>query len=73
MQRGGGVFRNWDDLCSFPYFWKNSLSTFQPMSTVAKRFCSFKPVCDQDSVMEFGFEPVCDQVRAGSNYLDMSR
>ena len=23
--------------------------------------------------MEFGFEPVCDQVRAGSSYLDMSR
>jgi len=21
--------------------------------------------------MEFGFEPVCDQVRAGSKYLDM--
>jgi len=21
--------------------------------------------------MEFGFEPVCDQVRAGSSYLDM--
>ena len=20
--------------------------------------------------MEFGFEPVCDQLRAGSNYLD---
>ena len=29
--------------------------------------------CDQDSVMEFGFEPVCDQVRAGSSYLNMSR
>jgi len=23
--------------------------------------------------MEFGLEPVCDQVRAGSSYLDMSR
>jgi len=23
--------------------------------------------------MEFGFEPVCDQLRAGSSYLDMSR
>ena len=22
--------------------------------------------------MEFGFEPVCDQVRASSSYLDMS-
>jgi len=22
--------------------------------------------------MEFGFEPVCDQVRAGSSYLGMS-
>jgi len=21
--------------------------------------------------MEFGFEPVCDQLRAGSSYLDM--
>ena len=34
-------------------------------------------VCDQlrtsfepDSVMEFGFEPVCNQLRAGSSYLD---
>ena len=34
---------------------------------------SLGPVCDQDSVMEFGFEPVCDQVRPGSSYLDMSR
>ena len=33
----------------------------------------FEPVCDQDSVMEFGFEPVCDQLRAGSSYLNMSR
>jgi len=40
-------------------------------------FCSLH-VCDQlrtclrsDSVMEFGFEPVCDQVRAGSRYLDV--
>jgi len=23
--------------------------------------------------MEFGFEPVCDQVQASSSYLDMSR
>jgi len=23
--------------------------------------------------MEFGFEPVCDQIRAGSSYLDISR
>jgi len=30
-------------------------------------------VCDQDSVREFGFKLVCDQVRAGSSYLDMSR
>ena len=30
-------------------------------------------VCDQDSVMEFGFKPVCNQVRAGSSYVDMSR
>jgi len=44
-----------------------------------RNFCSLQ-VCDQlrtclrpDSVMEFGFEPVCDQVRAGSSYLDMSR
>jgi len=29
---------------------------------------SLGPVCDQDSVMEFGFEPICDQVRAGSSY-----
>ena len=28
------------------------------------------PVCDQDSVMEFGLDLVCDQVRAGSSYLD---
>jgi len=28
---------------------------------------------DRDSVMEFGFESVCDQVRAGSSYLNMSR
>ena len=34
---------------------------------------SFEPVCDQDSVIEFGFEPVCDHLRAGSRYLDMSR
>jgi len=34
---------------------------------------SLGPVCDQDSVMEFGFEPVCDQVRGGSSCLDMSR
>ena len=27
---------------------------------------SFEP----DSVMEFGFEPVCDQLRSGSSYLD---
>jgi len=33
---------------------------------------SFEHVCNQDSVMEFGFEPVCDQLRAGSSYLDMS-
>ena len=26
-----------------------------------------------DSVMEFGFEPVCDQVRAGSSYLVTDR
>jgi len=25
-----------------------------------------RQVCDQDSVMEFGFEPVCNQVRAMS-------
>jgi len=38
---------------------------------------SFEPVCYQDSVMEFDLytscEPVCDQVRAGSSYLNMSR
>jgi len=28
---------------------------------------SLGPVCDLDSVIEFGFEPVCDQVRAGSS------
>jgi len=28
---------------------------------------SFEP----DSIMEFGFEPVCDQLRTGSSYLDM--
>ena len=27
----------------------------------------FAPVCDQDSVMEFCFEPVCDLLRAGSS------
>jgi len=30
---------------------------------------SFEP----DSVTEFNFEPVCDQLRAGSSYLDMLR
>ena len=28
----------------------------------------FEPICDH-SVMEFGFEPVCDRLRAGSRYL----
>jgi len=28
---------------------------------------------DSVGLMEFGFEPVCDQVRAGSSYLDISR
>ena len=32
-----------------------------------------RPVCDQDSVMKFGFEPACDQVRAGSSYLEPGR
>jgi len=33
---------------------------------------SLGPDRDQDGVPEFGFEPVCDQVRAGSSYLDVS-
>jgi len=30
-------------------------------------------IFEPDRVMEVGFEPVCDQLQAGSSYLDMSR
>jgi len=48
------------------------------LARASRSATSLGPVCDQlqtclrpDSVMEFDFEPVCDQVRAGSSYLDM--
>ena len=34
---------------------------------------SFGPVCDQDSVMEFGLDQLRTGFRPGSNYLNMWR
>jgi len=41
-------------------------------TTVLPRPASWLQLCDQYGVMEFGFEPVCDQLRAISTCRDSS-
>ena len=53
--------------------WNLAYVTASELARASRSATSLGPVCDQNSVMEFGFEPVCDQVRAGSSYLDMIR
>jgi len=46
--------------------------TSSELARASRSATSLGLVCDQDSIMEFGFEPVCDQVRAGSTCRDSS-
>ena len=76
FEAGRRHVRSWSQTGSKP----NSITQSGSKLVADRSATSFELLCDQlrtsfepDCVMEFGFEPVCDQLRAGSCYLDMSR
>ena len=73
-------YRVWEAFTFFVLVADRSEAGRRPVADLLARYMrrdrpnySSLQVCDQDSVTEFGFEPVCDQDRAGSSYLDMPR
>ena len=52
----------------WPIIWLAS----SELARASRSATRFEPVCDQDSVMEFGLDQLRTGLRPGSSYLDMS-
>jgi len=61
--------RGWSQTCSELEFGLSS----SELARASRSATSFGPVCDQDSVIEFGLDQLRTGLQPGSSYLDMLR